>query len=439
MQAAENMGRPTLVSRKLRFFVGTMMLALTFAVALGTTGNVSNAKAFGASTSLTILSGDVSVRHGSGAFVAAVDGETLNEGDAVRTAADARAILTYFEGSTVTIEPASEISIDRAETLADGGTVVTMTQTLGRTWHVVTKLITGSSKYEVKTPASTASVRGTEFQVDADATATTVTTTEGTVVAQVEDPAAAGATVSVPVSSGMTQTQVKHAAAAPARAATQPERKATVTIDGTSGLVVDPAGRSNGVSSDGRVVVQTPGAQVRRVDGTIVITLPNVLDGRLAALVEKKNENDDDDVQVQVRVEDRGVVQVLADSARSDGVRKAGGFELTRVAGKTQGRAFDDTEREDVREPKTGSPALGVRNGPQGTRRIVPATPVRPTAAPARRPNDDNKDNQNEPRRATTPRPAATPRSEATRRPQTLITNAKRASPTRTPAPTERD
>ena len=424
---AENMGRPDLVSRKLRFFVGTMMLALVLAVALGTTGNVSNAKAFGASTSLTILSGDVSVRHGNGAFVAAVDGETLNEGDAVRTAAQARAILTYFEGSTVTIEPASEISIDRAETLADGGTVVAMTQTLGRTWHVVTKLITGSSKYQVKTPASTASVRGTEFQVDADATVTTITTTEGTVVAQVEDPSAPGATVDVPVTAGMTQTQVKHSAAAPARAATEPERKATVTINGTNGLVVDPAGRANGVSKDGKLVVQTPGAQVKRVDGTIVITLPNVLDGRLAALVSKRSDDDDDDVDVEVKVEDRGVVQVLTDSAKSDGVRKAGGFELTRAAGTTQGRTLDDTEMENVQEPKTGSPSLGVQNGPQGTKRLVPATPARQTVAPTKRPSNGNDTKTAAPRVTTTPRPAVSVRSLTA------------PSPNRTPSPTTRD
>ena len=247
-----------MVSKRLRFCVGTMMLALVLAVALGTTGNVSNAKAFGASTSLTILSGDVTVRHGSGAFVAAVDGETLSEGDAVRTAADARAILTYFEGSTVTIEPASELSIDNAETLADGGTVVVMTQALGRTWHVVTKLITGSSKYEVKTPASTASVRGTEFQVDVDGAVTTVATTEGTVVAHVDDASASGVAVDVPVKAGMTQTQKKNAPAAPAKTATKPERKATVTVAGTNGLVTDAAGRTNGITTSGKVVVQTP-------------------------------------------------------------------------------------------------------------------------------------------------------------------------------------
>jgi len=416
-----------------------MMLALVLAVALGTTGNVSNAKAFGASTSLTILSGDVSVRHGNGAFVAAVDGETLSEGDAVRTAADARAILTYFEGSTVTIEPASELSIDNAETLADGGTVVVMTQALGRTWHVVTKLITGSSKYEVKTPASTASVRGTEFQVDVDATVTTVATTEGTVVAHVDGPATSGATLDVPVKAGMTQTQKKNAPASPAKTATAPERKATVTVAATNGLVTDAAGRTNGITTSGKVVVQTPGAQVKRVDGKIVVTLPNVLDGELATFVAKKNADDDDDVDVEAKIEDNGSVQTLTDTAVSDGAKKIGGFEVKRANGKTEGRSLDDTEKEDLKAPKTGTPSVGVLSGPQGTRRLVPATPERPTVAPTRRPTNDKS--------KSTPRPAATAkpttRSEST--PRSLVTLVPLANDSRlplpilTPSPTKRD
>ena len=421
-----------MVSKRLRFFVGTMMLALVFAVALGATGTVSNAKAFGASTSLTILSGDVSVRHGSGAFVAAVDGETLSPGDAVRTAVDARAILTYFEGSTVTIEPVSEISIDNAEALADGGTVVVMTQTLGRTWHVVTKLITGSSKYEVKTPASTASVRGTEFQVDADGAVTTVTTTEGTVVAHVED-ATAGATTDVPVTAGMTQTQRKSAPASPARPATAPERKATVTVGATNGLVVDPAGRANGVTKSGKVVVQTPGAQVKRVDGQIVVTLPNVLDGKLATFVAKRNSDDDDDVGVEVKVEDNGAVQLLTDTAVSDGAKKTGGVELKRASGKTEGRSLDDTEKEALKDPKTGAPSVGVTSGPQGTKRLVPTTTERPTVVPTRRPTNGTDKKTSAPRPTPTPRPSTSVRSLGTPQPIATVADVKR--PSATPAP----
>ena len=134
----------------------------------------------------------------------ATDGEVLVAGDTVRTADGARAVLTYFEGSTVSVEPNTELTIETAASFTDGSTVVVMQQAFGRTWHVVTKLITGNSKYEVKTPASTASVRGTAFQVESDGERTTVTTTEGTVVDRVADPDHAGQTVDVPVPAGKT-------------------------------------------------------------------------------------------------------------------------------------------------------------------------------------------------------------------------------------------
>jgi hypothetical protein len=213
------------LSRAIRFCAGTILLAFVLALGIGTLGAVSSTTALGASTSLTIVSGDVSVRRGAGAFVPAAGGQILIEGDTIRTGPDARAILTYFEGSTVTIDPGTELRIDNAWTNADGGTVVVMTQALGRTWHVVTKLMVGSSKYEVKTPASTASVRGTQFQVDADANATRVATSEGTVVAKVQDPAAPGRWVDVAVTAGTTQTQVKNASPAPARRAAEQKVK----------------------------------------------------------------------------------------------------------------------------------------------------------------------------------------------------------------------
>ncbi|MDQ2951921.1 MAG: FecR domain-containing protein [Chloroflexota bacterium] len=410
--------------QRVRFLAGTVVLAMLMGLGLGVTGVfVSSAKAYSASTSLTVLSGDVSVRHGVGDFVAARDGDVLSEGDTIRTSPDARAVLTYFEGSTVTIEPSSLLTIDNASTLADGSTVVVMTQSLGRTWHVVTKLVTGFSKYEVKTPASTASVRGTQFQVDADATATTVTTTEGTVLAHVDDPS--GGSVDVPVTAGTAQTQMRHAAPAPAHKAAEPERKVTVTVNATNSIVVDPAGRSNGVTKDGKVVVQTPGAQVRREGNTIVITLPNLPDGRLAAHVEKQSPEDDDDVQVGAKVEDKGDQVDLKDSARSDGIEKTTGFELKRTNGKTETRTLDEREKQALPEVRVTAPKETVVNGPNGTRRVVPVTPTqRPAVVPTRKP-------------ANTKAPAKTPapstRGEGNTTPALPV--GVTLTPTRTPSP----
>ena len=269
---------------RLRKAFGPVVLGSLLFLAFGVGGGFGS-PALGAATTVSIISGDIRVRHGAtGSFVSATDGEVLVAGDTVRTADGSRAVLTYFEGSTVSIEPNSELTLEIASSLKDGSTVVVMQQSFGRTWHVVTKLITGNSKYEVKTPASTASVRGTAFQVDSDAERTVVTTTEGTVVDRVADPERPGQTVDVPVPAGKTHEQKKDAAPAPAVAAQQAERTFTMTLDEQNSLVIDAEGRANGIDKNGKKHLQTPGAQlVKMKDGKLQIVLPNVSDGRLEA------------------------------------------------------------------------------------------------------------------------------------------------------------
>jgi hypothetical protein len=294
-------------------------------------------RALAAATTVTIISGDIQVRHGATAsFVSATDGEVLAAGDTLRTGDDARAVLTYFEGSTVSIEPNSELTIENASSLSDGSTIVVMRQNFGRTWHVVTKLITGNSKYEVKTPASTASVRGTAFQVDSEGERTIVTTTEGTVVDRVADPDHQGQTVDVPVPAGKTHEQEKNARPAPAAIAPRPERTITVTLDDQSSLVIDAQGRANGIDKNGKKHLETPGAQVTKTDdGKLQIVLPNISDGRLEARVRKA---DGGEVDVQTTVEEPGREPVKARGkviADKSGEGRAS-LDLTRTAeGKT--------------------------------------------------------------------------------------------------------
>lgn len=363
-------------STRLRFAVAVAGLTFVLAIALGAMGAVSNAKVFAASTSVTVLSGDVFVRQGASDYVAAFDGMVLNEGDTIRTGADARAVLTYFEGSTVTLEPDTQLTIENAATLADGGTVVVMTQAFGRSWHVVTKLITGSSKYDVRTPASTASVRGTQFEVNSGEAETTISTTEGIVVSHVNDLTRRGVTVEVPVAAGMTQTQAKDDAPGAARLKPEPERVVTVTVGASTGLVVDPVGRANGFTKDGKKVVQTPGAQVTFVDGKLVITLPDLPDGVLATRVEKKSPEDDDAVDVEATLQERGQAPVeLKDRARANGDAKTFGFEFKKQSGKSDGRAVDEQA---LPSPRAGVAAQTVQDGPHGTKRLVPVVPVQP-------------------------------------------------------------
>jgi hypothetical protein len=208
-----------------------------FALIFGASAALApEADALAAISMLSALQGDVSIRHADGSVTRANDGGVIVTGDTIRTGSGAFAEITYFEGSTVRIEANTELVVEQLSTESDGGTVIAMSQAFGRTWHVVTKLITGSSRYEVRTPSSTATVRGTIFavdvQVEPEGVAATVTTSEGTVVHSSPDPAHAGATTSVRVTAGQQSkvsrgkaTEPAHPAA-PAALTTAPKRPA---------------------------------------------------------------------------------------------------------------------------------------------------------------------------------------------------------------------
>ena len=203
----------------------TLALAQVFILAFASTAALApnGAEALGASAVLTLVNGDVVVGHAGQELVDAALGEVIAAGDTIRTGPGATAEITYFEGSSVRIEAGTELVIEALATEADGGTVIAMAQAIGRTWHVVTKLLTPSSRYEVRTPTSAASVRGTIFAVEVrnedDGPAATVATLEGEVVHSAPDPARPGATVAVRVAAGQESTSARGKRAGPAHPA----------------------------------------------------------------------------------------------------------------------------------------------------------------------------------------------------------------------------
>jgi hypothetical protein len=303
---------------------------------------------------LTVISGDVLMRSAGADFASASDGSVLYVGSTVRTALDARAIITLFEGSTVELEPASDITIEEATTRG-GATIVELAQSLGRSWHVVTHLTTADSRYEVKTPAATASVRGTAFEVAVDdASTTTVTTTEGRVAT-----ADAAATSEVLVTPDQTTTVRANSAPEPPRSAPDAQRVVTVSAMSASSLVVDPLGRANGFRN-GRVVAQTPGARVRMQDGTIVVTLPNVPDGVFATTVAASAGAP---VPVFTTVTERGEDPVTVESAaQAGGASTTSGVELGRSSGKPKVRALTPDETKHLPDAKV-SPEKPTAHG----------------------------------------------------------------------------
>ena len=282
--------------RWVRIVAITTTMTFVFATALGTTGFITRqgSVALGASTTLSIISGEVDVRASEGDdFRPVSDGALLRAGMTIRAGADTYAVLTYFEGSTVSIDPGTTLVIEALESNPDGSTIIAMRQEIGRTWHSVTKLLNQGSKYEVRTPTATATVRGTMFAVGVKTDqrgelVSTVETTEGAVATAKAPTAADPQPQEVLVQPGFQVTVKQSAPIEQPKPAPEPERRVTVTVGANAGLVLDPLGRANGVK-DGKVIVQTPGATVSTVNGQLVVTMPNIPDGKISTVVDQSS------------------------------------------------------------------------------------------------------------------------------------------------------
>src|SRR6266851_2676051 len=260
------------------------------------------------SSTVTVLDGQILVRHAGGQFAQLADADVVGAGDTVRTASASHGVLTFFDGTTVELEPDTELSIDSLEASASGDKIVEMSQTIGRTWHVVTHLASPSSKYVIKTSASTAAVRGTAFEVSVAPDGTTATTTtEGDVATSAQG-------AEVHVLAGQFTSVTQGAPPPPPAPAPEPAATVTITVDLTqNALVTDGNGRSVGVQN-GLPVRYIPGSKVEIVGGKLVVTIPNTQLGVLSTFVKPDappiggTPPADVTVQTQVTVKDVGVV-----------------------------------------------------------------------------------------------------------------------------------
>ena len=124
----------------------------------------SNATADNAAT-VGVLNVAVDAQKGSADFAPALDGDIVANGDFVRSSKDGRAVLTFFDGSTVSVDSGALVKVITLNRLPSGGIELLLEQTLGRSWAAVAKL-KPDSKFEIKTPSSIAAVRGTAFETN---------------------------------------------------------------------------------------------------------------------------------------------------------------------------------------------------------------------------------------------------------------------------------
>jgi hypothetical protein len=258
-----------------------LTLALLLVVGLGAANYMSPAPALASECTLSILSGSVEIQNpGADARQAGADGMVLAEGTRIRTAPDSHALLTFFDGSTIKLEPDTEIEIRQMETDGEQAVNIVIKQWLGRTWSRVVKMAGPGSHYEIETPSACAIVRGTLFTTEVDANGeTTVTTTEGlvSVLAQDEE-------VYLPPDQ---QTTVE-AGEAPSEPYASPEPPTEIIINFDTpvvGSVTDPTGASTGNLPDGLYFNQIPGSQVSTNEGMQTITIPRPVSGEYSIVM----------------------------------------------------------------------------------------------------------------------------------------------------------
>ncbi len=119
---------------------------------------------------LESLQRGVLVRADEGAdWVPASSGATLRPGDQVRTDSEGVALLTFFDGSTTALEGGTQLTLVELSSRRDGtAKAIVLHQQRGQTQHAVEPLRSTDARFQVRTPAGVATVRGTRFEVVVD-------------------------------------------------------------------------------------------------------------------------------------------------------------------------------------------------------------------------------------------------------------------------------
>ena len=354
-----------------------LLLGLTAVVALVMTGAIAllfPTQALGSSSTLEVLDGVVAVSHDGNTFAIGQDGDMLQQGDVIRTGEGAHAVLTFFDGSVIELEPDSEIRVETLQATSAGDLLMTMQQTIGRSWHVVSRTLTPNSKYEVRTPAATATVRGTAFLVTVSPLGVSnIQTTDG-VVGMI------GAGQEVRVPPGFQSNVLPGVVPDPTTPAPLPPALVRIVLDPTpNAAVVDAQRRTVGVIN-GLPIRYIPGSTVALVDGKLVLTIPNPSLGRLDTHVQPADPKDlAVDVNVQLQLGDVVVGNVIDHRAvGTNGVAK-GGLVLTA----TGTVLLPDSDAKTSEDPRIGRLPPPPPSGPTLVARAMPGPTMVVTPPPS--------------------------------------------------------
>ena len=262
--------------RKVAIPVTAVILIALVAGLYGVFNFLSPPPALASQSTLSVLGGSVEVQKSTAeGWQRGTDGMVLPAGAEVKTEAGSYALLTFSEGSTIKLEPDTDVEIQQVESTNGQLTAIILKQWSGKTWSRVIEKTDHDLHYQVQTPSASVIAHGTLFVTEVEETGSTmVATMEGLVSV-----AAQGEEVYLP---GGQQTQVE-AGMVPSQpiAAPDPEAELVITIDMPAvGSISDPTGSSTGYLPSGLSHNQITESQTSSpYDGTQLITIAEPVAG----------------------------------------------------------------------------------------------------------------------------------------------------------------
>ncbi len=110
---------------------------------------------------ISVVEGDVTVlKVDIAKWEDAFAGMELALEDTIKTGDDGTAVIVFFEGSTIELQPNTEVMIQELGVASTGSTTIKLWQNIGSTVNRVQKLVDSESRYEIQTPSGSAVVRG---------------------------------------------------------------------------------------------------------------------------------------------------------------------------------------------------------------------------------------------------------------------------------------
>ena len=127
--------------------------------------NIAASAATNVGATLTVFVPTVSVERAGGSYAAAISGTVVEPGDSVKTDAKGRGQIKFPDGTVMRLANGTEITLSAAHFAKDGNLHdVSIIEKIGRTLSSVQHLAGGAS-FQVVGNSTTASVRGTLFEI----------------------------------------------------------------------------------------------------------------------------------------------------------------------------------------------------------------------------------------------------------------------------------